>query len=243
MPPRFYVPDLPRSGPCSLTDGEAHHASHVMRLKAGEPIELFNGRGLIGHAVIEQIQKKNVVCRVETVTEQARSGPEIVLATAIPKGERFDWLVEKATELGVDRFVPLLTAYGTVDPRESKLDRLRQAVIAACKQCRRSDVMDLAAPLAWGEFLADIADSMLIVAHPSGRPLSEIRLKSEANPSRNRWVFAVGPEGGFRQDEIELAHQSGGRSVSLGTHLLRIETAGLALASWGLIQQQGMSLA
>ena len=148
----------------------------------------------------------------------------LTLATAVPKGDRFDWLVEKATELGVARLVPLVTARSVVDPREAKLDRLRRGVVEASKQCGRNLLMELDRPTPWETLLRQPADGPRLVAHPGGLSLSawpRPRLHGHV-------VLAVGPEGGFTATEIEDARAAGWHVIDLGATLLRIETAGLA---------------
>lgn len=241
MPPRFFCPTLISTGSVTLTDAEAHHLAHVLRQSVGDIVELFNGRGLVGSAVVQKIGKRDVICEVTAITEEPPSDWELTLATAVPKGDRFDWLVEKATELGVSRLVPLITTRSTVDPRGSKLDRLRQTVIAACKQCRRSRLMELTPPRTWLEFLEEFGGSTLLVAHPGGLPLASV--DSQISFRRRQWTVAVGPEGGFTAEETAAATECGGQLIGLGRCPLRIETAGLALAAWGLFQQPNVDLA
>jgi 16S rRNA (uracil1498-N3)-methyltransferase len=148
----------------------------------------------------------------------------LVLATAIPKGERFDWLVEKATELGVDRFLPIVAERSVVLPRGSKLDRLRRSIIEASKQCRRARLMELAEPVAWSELVRTNSGASRLLADPLGVPGTswpEIPRGAEA-------VLAVGPEGGFTGAEAELAIGQGWLPIRLGYNILRVETAGVA---------------
>ncbi len=234
MPPRFYCPDLFSPGTVTLTEAESHHLAHVLRLTTGAIVELFNGQGLVGQAVVEAVRKRDVVCTVSAMHQEPVSLPELILATAIPKGDRFDWLVEKAVELGVTRLIPLQTARSTVDPRGSKLDRLRQTIVSACKQCRRSRVMILDSVTPWRDLLVQRTPGPLLIAHPGGTSLSWL----ESAAKEQAWVTCVGPEGGFTDEEISAGLQKGGRLIGLGEHLLRIETAGIALATWGLWQRQ-----
>lgn len=234
MPPRFYCPDMSSPGPVTLTEAESHHLAHVLRLTVGEIVELFNGQGMVGQAVVEAVRKRDVVCTVSATHLEPVSRSELILATAIPKGERFDWLVEKAVELGVSRLIPLQTARSTVDPRGTKLDRLRQTIVSACKQCRRSRVMMLDPVTPWRDLLAQHPPGRLLIAHPGGEKLAGLASSAQ----RPAWVACVGPEGGFTEEEIAAGLQKGGLLVGLGEHPLRIETACIALATWGLFQRQ-----
>jgi 16S rRNA (uracil1498-N3)-methyltransferase len=151
----------------------------------------------------------------------------LTLATAVPKGDRFDWLVEKATELGVARLVPLITARSVVHPGTSKLDRLRRRIVEASKQCGRSRLMELAVPIPWTDCVSrEFSGKDVWVADPSGAPFSRGEV-----PSQGSVLAAIGPEGGFTPDELEAACRHGARLVALGRRILRIETAGMALSA------------
>ena len=144
---------------------------------------------------------------------------------ALPKGDRQKWLVEKATELGVARLVPLVTERGVAQPGESTLQRLRRAVIEASKQCGRNRLMEIAAPQAWHEFLAGHRDvPRRLVAQPgaTARPMFQ---------TCEQTVAAVGPEGGLTDDELARAVAQGWQPIGLGPRTLRVETAALALAA------------
>ncbi len=227
MADRYYCPDPPVAGRITLGPEEARHMVRVRRVEVGEVVEVFDGRGMGYRAEVQGLGKDRVEVRVlETVPDRLAS-LSLTLASAVPKGERFDWLVEKATELGVRRLVPLRTERSTVDPRGSKLDRLRRVVIEAAKQCGRNRLMVLDDPVDWLEFLdqnpRSTSTPTLLVAHPGGPPIQRAVLGLESTVT-----LAIGPEGGFTDKEALAARDRGGRVVGLGPTLLRIETAGLA---------------
>jgi len=179
---------------------------------------------------LQRVDKKVVMVQIDAVETTPSALPRIVLATAVPKGERMDWLVEKATELGVSRLIPLKTTRSTVDPRDSKLDRLRGQVIAACKQSRRNELMEIAPVVHWSEFVASLREAApFFVAHPGGQTLSQT--VSQVMPAATAEVIvAIGPEGGWTDEEVALAESRGAQRISLGPQILRIETAALAAA-------------
>jgi 16S rRNA (uracil1498-N3)-methyltransferase len=165
--------------------------------------------------------------------ELAAFGPPVVgpappfsltLASAVPKGDRFDWLVEKATELGVVRVIPLLTDRSVVEPGAPKLERLRRAIIEASKQCGRNELMILDAPVRWERFAELASDSLRFLADPDGLTPGEWT----SIPGVRSVILAVGPEGGFAPAEKEAANRMGWIAIRLGSTILRIETAGLA---------------
>ncbi|MBS0201766.1 MAG: 16S rRNA (uracil(1498)-N(3))-methyltransferase [Planctomycetes bacterium] len=233
MPRRFYCPSLLESGSVVLEGPEAHHLIHVLRAETGEIAEVFDGRGLVASARVTSVRKRDVELKILSARRDDTSRRQIILGTAVPKGDRFEWLVEKATELGVTRLVPLVTARSVVDPRDSKLEKLRQAVITACKQSGRNHLMEVSAVTAWSDFVqADLSQHSSFVAHPGpdAEQVSPGLLKGLPSV-----VFAVGPEGGFADNEVAMALAVGARSIRLGPLILRIETAALALAAFAAL--------
>jgi 16S rRNA (uracil1498-N3)-methyltransferase len=222
---RFFCPDAPVDGRAILEGDEARHLIRVRRVTLGECVELFDGRGAAFHAEVEVLGRDRVELQVIGPSESTRPAPcSLTLATAVPKGERFDWLVEKATELGVVRLIPLVTERSVVDPRSAKLDRLRRVIIEASKQCRRDRLMELDPPRTFGAMLATTGESARLIAHPGGPGLASLGLRLRDRSA----ILAIGPEGGFTEVEVEQALRAGWQAVGLGSTLLRVETAALA---------------
>ena len=225
MADRFFSPDTPVDGLLALLGDEARHLAKARRLGPGAVVEIFDGRGPCYLAEVQALGRDRVDLRVLGPAAPGRCAPfPLTLATAVPKGERFDWLVEKATELGVAKIIPLLTSRSAVDPRGSKLDRLRRIVIEASKQCGRDTLMTLDRPTSWDAYARAERAPIRLLAHPGGIPAAIWpRPESEGGAA-----LAVGPEGGFTDDEVALAIEAGWQIVSLGGTLLRIETAAMA---------------
>jgi len=229
-----YVPDTS----CALGEvveiegPEAHHLKHVLRLQPGSPVEVFNGRGSRAAARIIEVSRRMVALEVQEPPRLAtRPRSEIVLATAVPKGDRFRWLVEKATELGAARLIPLNTERTVVVPGSGKLDKLRQTIIAAAKQSRQDYLMELDVVTEWSRFLESdvVAAAACWLAHPGTQSLaSEVGRRLPSGPN----LLVVGPEGGFSDAELQAAQTAGMRMVGLGTSLLRVETAALMLLGY-----------
>ncbi|HEY2156283.1 MAG TPA: RsmE family RNA methyltransferase [Isosphaeraceae bacterium] len=222
---RFYCPQGWRNGRATLVDDEARHLARVARIGVGGTVGLFDGLGLEGDGEVMLVDRD----RVELVVTHSRGGARdiagtLVLAAAVPKGYRFDWLVEKATEIGVTRLVPIVAGRSVVDPRPAKLDRLRRRVVEACKQSGRARLMDIDEPLRWQSWLeSDHANvSARLIADPGGGPI-DARFDLAAGVA-----IAIGPEGGFTDQEVEAAVRAGYRPVSLGPTILRVETAAMA---------------
>jgi 16S rRNA (uracil1498-N3)-methyltransferase len=228
MTRRFFVSGPLAPGPLRLEGTEAHHLLRVLRIVPGECVILFDGSGIEASAELTRTANGAADLEVrEICTANTESAASLVLAAAVPKGDRFGWLIEKATELGVQRFVPLITERSIVTPGGGKLAKMRRTIVEASKQCGRSRLMKLDAPVPWRDFVVrEFAAAGGWVAHPSGDAI-ETATRSEGGPL----VAAVGPEGGFTAGELELAVQAGAKLVSLGPRILRIETAAVALAA------------
>ncbi|MCX7394973.1 MAG: RsmE family RNA methyltransferase [Planctomycetales bacterium] len=234
---RFFTPQFFESGDLTLDGSEAHHLIHVMRIKPGEIVELFDGQGQTGQAEVVSVKKRDVELRILTICCEAPPSSEIIIGTAVPKGDRFAWLIEKATELGVTRIVPLTTVRSSSDPRDSKLERLRQTVVSACKQSGRNRILEIAPVTMWSEFVRhEFPNRSAYIAHPADPIQTDLRQPFLGKPNSSM-LFAIGPEGGFTDEEFRLAIAAGGKPISLGPLILRVETAVLAVAALGLARQ------
>jgi 16S rRNA (uracil1498-N3)-methyltransferase len=222
-----------------VLDGpELHHLTRVMRAQVGERVVLFDGRGAEYVARIDQITRHAAALCIE----EQRSGDrelaiEVTLAVALPKGERQRWLVEKLVELGVHRLVPLVTARGVAQPVDAALARLERGVIEASKQCGRNRLMEIAAPLRWQELLSEKRFGIRrLFAHPSTAAEATPAAQGNARHGlpggdERRVVAAVGPEGGFTEEEVAQALAGGWKPVDLGPRILRVETAALVVSA------------
>ena len=232
MPDRFFCPDSPVDGRLLLIGDEARHLIKVRRVAVGEVVELFDGRGTACRAEVRELGRDRAeLTFVERIEPRETSPCSLTLATAVPKGERFDWLVEKATELGVARLVPLMTERSTVDPRSAKLDRLRRTVVEASKQSRRDLLMELAPGATFDALIRARRDDLRLIAHPGGVGIA-LALREG---SRRSTTLAIGPERGFTEDEVDRARSEGWVVVGLGSTVLRIETAAIAGCSTILV--------
>ncbi len=232
MADRFYV-ESPVSGDrAELVGSEAHHATHVMRLGIGDELTLLDGTGVEFHARIEQADRRRLELSILDRRPVDRELPfSISLAVALPKGDRQRWLVEKATELGVTRLIPLVTMHSVAKPSISSLKRIRRTVVEASKQCGRNVLMRIEEPVAWSNFVANVGvDELRLVAHPSPKGVSLAKAR-QSRAATQDLVIAIGPEGGFADAEIQEASEAGWKTVSLGPRLLRIETAALAMVA------------
>jgi 16S rRNA (uracil1498-N3)-methyltransferase len=211
--------------PVTLAGPEAHHLLHVMRAAVGDEVTLFDGRGGEYEAKVIALRRSELELEVGPRREVDRElARRIVVGVALPKGDRQKWLVEKLTELGAARLVPLVTHRGTVKLHDRGEEKLERAVIEASKQCGRNVLMEVSPPTSLEEFLAT-AEGLRLVAHPGGEPISA------TGELADTITIAIGPEGGFTDEEVAAADEHGWRRVSLGPAILRIETAALAMVA------------
>ena len=217
-----------------VLDGtEAHHLLHVLRLKPGDHLWLFDGCGTEAEAVVTRHSRREVFCSVivRRQTPNATFGRVTVIA-APPKSDGLKWMVEKLTEIGVERLILLQTDRTVVSPKESRTEKLRNTVISACKQCRRNELMQLSPVQTMASVLDDVKaqrlEGELWIAHPS--TVEQSRASTAAPPVRSR-LLLIGPEGGFTDDEFQAALHAGARIVSWPHTILRIETAAVVFAS------------
>jgi 16S rRNA (uracil1498-N3)-methyltransferase len=230
MSERFFVPGLFDQPTVRLEGSEAHHLLHVLRLAVGDEVELFDGENGAASAEITSTSRSSVELQVRQRRESSQIvGRSIDLATAVPKSDRFRWLVEKATELGVGRLLPLKTARSVVHPNDGKLQKMRQTVIAACKQSGRNRLMAIEPIINWNSLIAEeFGEKTVIVAHPSGEPLQPLLAACDMD---RPLLLVIGPEGGLSDEEVEQARSAGAMLANLGENILRIETAAVVLAA------------
>ena len=238
----YFAGALAAGAPCVLPPAQAHHAARVLRLRAGDAVTLFNGDGAEYPAVITRVSGDRVTLDVGVGVEIDREAPlAVILAQAVASGERMDYTVQKAVELGVRAIQPLTSKRSVVrlDPeRAARRGQHWQAVATgACEQCGRNRVPPVApvAPLA--EWLARPPaypePALRLLLSPTART----RLRELGAPG-GAVVLLAGPEGGFAPEEERMAEQAGYAPVRLGPRILRTETAAVAAlaamqALWG----------
>lgn len=231
MPRRevFYAPAKNFAGDfVTLVEEELHHLTRVLHHKVGERITVVDGAG-IAAVDSEIVELTRDFARVRILKKVRRYGEPYVhltLAQAVPKGSRFDWVIEKATELGVSEFLPLLCARGEVEAGENKIERWRRLALAAMKQSCRSFLPIIHAPLAFETMCQQSRDYQLTLFAHEGSDEAARRLTPAATLPR-KILIAIGPEGGFTENEVQQARAANMQTLSLGPRRLRSETAGL----------------
>lgn len=229
MSERFFITTQPSGSRALLEGDEARHLARVLRAKVGDAVSLFDGKGREWPARVAAIGRDRVELDAgEPQSDTPTHGIPLTLAVALPKGDRQKWMVEKLTELGATRLMPLETTRGVAEATASAQARLERVVIEACKQCGRNTLMEIAAGRPLESLLAEKpAGACVVIAHPGGRLLDAATVP----PTATEIIAMVGPEGGFTDDELAAAEAAGAIRVSLGPHILRVETAAIALAA------------
>jgi 16S rRNA (uracil1498-N3)-methyltransferase len=233
---RFFI-DAPLSlGQHELPEAQAHYIGRVLRHVLGDAVQLFDGSGREFLGELIEVSKKTVRVELrEQLAGQAESPLRIHLGQGLSRGERMDWAIQKATELGVGEITPIVSERCEVRLKDERADKRlahwRQVAISACEQCGRSVLPVIHAPASLGEWQAAVQAELKLVLHPVAAPL-----ESHARPQS--LAFLIGPEGGLSEAEVEQAKAAGFHAARLGPRVLRTETApvvALAVAQqlWG----------
>jgi 16S rRNA (uracil1498-N3)-methyltransferase len=235
---RVHVDTELQTGQRLTVEGSAgNHIARVLRLRAGDALTLFNGQGGEYAGSIEEIRRDTVIVSVLERQEVDRESPcQLTLAQGISRGERMDWVVQKATELGVWRIAPLFTERSVVQLDEKqalrKIQHWRSIAVAACEQSGRNRVPQIASPVRLYELLERRTSNGTALLLSPGAPR---RLGDIASAAADITVL-IGPEGGLTDVEQQAAVKSGFAPVRLGPRVLRTETA--AVCALTLLQQK-----
>jgi len=236
--PRLYIDQpLVLAESVALNENASHYLSKVLRMQEGRELIVFNGRGGEYSAQITEVGKKQVFIQINQFADDNReSALELSLAIGISRGERMDWVLQKATELGVTRIIPLVTERTEVrvkgEKQEKKIQHWQQIIISACEQCQRNLLPVIEEPQHLDEWLKTVSSDFRFVLHH--RNHQEI----PASASPKSVSVLIGPEGGLTENEITLAEAEKFQSLRLGPRILRTETAPIVAISlvqylWG----------
>lgn len=235
---RFFVDPEALDGDFAELGRElSHRLRHVMRLRRGDIVMLVDGSGFEYEAELQDTHASTIraaiLCRREGLPEPA---VRVVLYQSVVKGDRFEWLLEKGTEIGVAKFVPLVSRRGVVRPRQGRIERRerwQRIVTEAAEQCGRSHLPEIAVLVSLDEALAS-AEGLRLLPWEGERGVSlrqTLRTASGEGKKLEAVSLFIGPEGGFEQEEVQQASALGVQTVSLGRRILRSETAGIVAAA------------
>lgn len=209
----------------TVSGEEAHHALRVKRLEVGDGVELCDGRGLVAQTKIAKTDKTRDgwVMGLEVVSRGLVPVmlPEVVVASAVPKGDRLEWMIDGLSQVGAAAWRPMGTKRSVVDPREGKLERMERVAVESMKQCGRAHVMRLDGMGAFKDVVS--GGGRVVIADASGG-------EYEASGGE-RVVVLIGPEGGWDAGELELARAAGAQVARFGPHVMRTEVAAVVAAA------------
>jgi len=229
---RFYAPPSHLShSRITLDPEESHHLARVLRLTEGARVFVFDGEGGEYECEVERVSKQAVELAMLTrLTDEVESPLRLTLGQALIKGDKFDWVVQKATELGVTRIVPLIAEHSDVrkveERAEHRLQRWRRIALEAVKQCGRRRLVEIIEPVGALKFF-EAADEQvrLIFSERGGRSLRELAIESAPSLSV---ALTIAPEGGWSEAEAQSALNHSFIPIHLGRRILRTETAAIA---------------
>ncbi|MEI8176951.1 MAG: 16S rRNA (uracil(1498)-N(3))-methyltransferase [Candidatus Omnitrophota bacterium] len=233
---RFYVrPEDVRGDTIVVTGDEAHHIVDVMRMGEGDGVVAFDGTGREYVGIIKKISRGGLEITIANVIDATiRKGPLVTLVQALPKRAKIEYIIEKATELGVDEIIPLITERTivkvSIEKRPDKLAHWQSIALSAAKQCGRSTIPRVLPVTVFKDLVMSPGNgdiSMIACLDERTKPLKEII----AGIAAGRVMIMIGPEGDFTPFEIETALRAGAQAVSLGRLVLRSDTAGLYVLS------------
>lgn len=223
---RFYVGHQIRDKEITVDSTESRHICKSLRMGNGDQAVLFDGSGREFLGTIIDVGPPVRFQLVDLKTTDRELDIAITIFSALPKGDRQKFMIEKLTELGVCQFVPISTSRSVVQPGEQHLKKFNRYVVEAAKQCRRLQLMEIGSPLPFEELVNSNQSERRLILHPTGKPIREIGFAGLDKVSA-----LIGPEGGFAESEVKLAIDHGIQAVSLGPRILRVETAAICLAS------------
>lgn len=236
--PRFYEPQaLAEGDELRLSDSVVQHVCRALRMRPGDSLLLFNGDGFEYTAELTEVAKRNASARITGVSQPQRVSPlKVIIGQAVSRGERMDYAVQKATELGMQQLVPLFTDRCEVRLNSERQDKRRQhwqqVAISACEQSLRCDLPEITDPQSLSDWLDTVeADLKLVLHHHTEQPLGDFATPASV-------ALLIGPEGGLSEAEVELALAKGFKPVAFGPRVFRTETAPIAALSvlqylWG----------
>lgn len=226
--PRFYD-DQPLAAEqiVDLSDAVVQHVCRALRMRVGDPIILFNGDGNEYHAQLETVEKRRASVRIQDVTQPTVESPlQIRIGQSLSRGERMDYAVQKATEMGMQQMFPLFSERCEVklnnERQDKRIRHWQQVAISACEQSGRCAVPTINAPQTLEQWVQqEDAELKLVLHHHTATPLGDFTPPQSV-------ALLIGPEGGLTEKEVELAQDHGFQPVAFGPRVMRTETAPVA---------------
>ncbi|MFA7074371.1 MAG: RsmE family RNA methyltransferase [Endomicrobiaceae bacterium] len=233
--PHFYVdPKNIKNNTFIIDEEQFHYLVNVRRFSSGDEIKIFDGLGNSFLARIDCVSKKRISGTIVSAKTFRIPKIKVSLYTAIPKGDRFEWLIEKSSEIGVSKIVPTIYSRSVVsDISKNKFERYQKISLSASSQCSRADIMKIEEPLDFMSVLNSFTGQkkMLNILPWECEEKQTIRQIFENVHDVEKVNIFIGPEGGFDKEEIKRAFENNFNTITLGENILRVETAAIVAAS------------
>lgn len=235
----FILADQIRNGLVTLMGGDVRHIQKVLRLGVGDEVECLDGHGVVYRVKLTHVEQEHVIGEIQE-SYKVDSEPElqITIVQGIPKGDRWDYVLQKCSEVGATVFQPLLTERTIVKIDEEqlprKMERWQKIVMEAAEQSQRSVAPRVLAPMRLDEWLEGLSEFELVLIAWENEEEMSLRDALNEVPELKRLAIVVGPEGGFSKSEVEKILAMGGKAVSIGPRILRAETASVVLLALAL---------
>ena len=247
MPRLFVFEKLAIGDEIVIAGEEAHHIIRVLRLGPGHSVSISDGKSVESLGVISDIDIRDTKIKIRILDQNKskETKPFITLLQALPKGEKFDWIIQKSTELGVSTIIPVITQRTIVNILPSKLERRMERwnkiAIEAAKQSLRMDIPQIGELSTFDASLREVEKHHLsIIPWEQEKELSIRKALKSIDGTVTKVAVFIGPEGGFSPEEVKKAKEMGAVSVSLGPRILRTETAAIAVCSILMYELGGM---
>ncbi|MCG1012705.1 16S rRNA (uracil(1498)-N(3))-methyltransferase [Tepidanaerobacter sp. GT38] len=236
MPMLFILKELEIGEEIIISGEEAHHIGRVLRYRPGDVIRISDGKSVESLGVILDIDSRSTKIKLKIVDKNKSKGikPFITLLQGLPKGEKFDLIIQKSTEIGVGKIIPIITQRTVANIPPSKLpqrkERWNKIAKEAAKQSMRINIPEVGEPLAFDAALYEIKNHQLsIIPWEQETQMTLKQLLNQVNGNVTKVAVFIGPEGGFSAEEVKKAKELGAVPVSLGPRILRTETAAITL--------------
>ncbi len=233
-PPRFFISPGQASGPSIVITGEdVRHIATVLRMKPGEELLLCDGQGTEYFAKITKIERSEITTQIMKQSRQERRYPRITLAQGLPKSDKMDLIVQKATELGVASVIPIVTERTVLKLKdeEKRVARWQKICREAAMQSNRPDIPNVEPVVSFKDFFQAPHPEPALLLFPWEEGTEPVKKVLGNHSGVKHIVVLIGPEGGFSPTEAALAQEKGFHQVSLGPNILRTETAAIAVLS------------
>lgn len=237
---RFFVtPDQIRQDTINIYDGDVNHIKNVLRMRIGDELSISDGEGTDYHCTIQSLDKDIVICHIENSWKSYSELPvKLYLFQGLPKSDKMELIIQKAVELGAYEVVPVSTSRSIVklDDKKAakKIARWQQIAESGAKQSGRAIIPEVKSPMTFKQALAYAKElDAILIPYEKAEGIEETRAiinNLKAAGTESIGIF-IGPEGGFAENEVELAMEAGAKPITLGKRILRTETAGLTTLS------------